>query len=129
LFAASSLPLINSSGWKSWRYAPVRISSIGYISNQLLATGFRSTITYRRIEVDEDGARHIFPVAGLGEEGLGGAVVSLFALWVRLAVWTKAVLEAVTVVDQEYSLERIKQDWCAYSSQALLPSWTPAWPI
>jgi hypothetical protein len=29
LLAASSFPLIRSSGWNSWRYVPVRISSIG----------------------------------------------------------------------------------------------------
>lgn len=53
--------------------------------------------TYRRVKVDEDRSRHIFPIAGLGEEGLAGATVSdLFdSLLINSTVGLETVLEQV----------------------------------
>lgn len=48
------------------------------------------------VEVDEDGARHVFAAAGLGEEGLVGArVADILDVGVGTAIGTKAVLEKV----------------------------------
>jgi hypothetical protein len=54
--------------------------------------------TYRRVQIDEDGAWDIFAVAGLGEEGLEGArLANVGGLWVGTAICLQAMLEEVAV--------------------------------
>lgn len=51
-----------------------------------------------RVQVHEDGARHMLPAARLGEEGLEGArVANIRAVGVRTAVGPEAVLQEITV--------------------------------
>lgn len=48
------------------------------------------------VEVDEEGSRHVFAIAGLGEEGLVGAFGGdILEVGVRTTILTKAVLEEV----------------------------------
>lgn len=73
LLAASSLPLINNSGWNRLRHSPVRISSMG-CGGQIFkefqpCSPCIDRTTYRRIEIDEEGPGDVFAVAGLGKEG------------------------------------------------------------
>lgn len=55
--------------------------------------------TYRRVQVDEDGARNIFAAAGLGEESVvGTSITSIFSsLCVDGSIGLKAMLEEITV--------------------------------
>ena len=60
-----------------------------------LAVAARADLIDRRgVQVDEDGTRHVFAAARLGEEGLEGARVS-YILRVRVgpAIGSQAVLE------------------------------------
>jgi hypothetical protein len=52
--------------------------------------------TYRRVQVDEDGARDVFAAASLREEGLErAALVELLRIGVRTTVSLEAVLKEV----------------------------------
>lgn len=78
------------------------------------------------IQVAEDGAGYVFAAAGLGEEGLIRATLgNILSFGVRATVSLKAVLQQVP------GLRSVAYFACgggrgAHSSQALLPSWTPA---
>ena len=63
-------------------------------------------VDHRRLEVDEDGARHVLARAGLREEGVEGVVAAADGL-VRghLAVRLDAVLEAVELPARVASLD------------------------
>lgn len=58
---------------------------------------------YRRVKVDEDRSRHIFPIAGLGEEGLAETTVAnLFdSLLINSTVGLETVLEQVPKTCEE----------------------------
>jgi hypothetical protein len=90
------------SGWKSWRYSPVRTCK----ERKLIRTRFfwgwegeRETylVDDGRLKVDVDRARDVLARAGLGEEGAEAAVrVLLVGVLVDDAtVGAEAVLEAV----------------------------------
>lgn len=50
-----------------------------------------------RVEIDEDGTRHIFAAAGLGEESLERATLAdILGLRVRATISSETVLEEVT---------------------------------
>lgn len=88
LLAASSFPLTKSSGWKSWRLLPVRISSMGYTyiyiyiyitrqpENPNPLAIFSSGSTHRRVKIDENRAGNVFAAAGLSEEGFVRATLA-----------------------------------------------------
>lgn len=102
LLAASSFPLTKSSGWKSWRLLPVRISSMGYISPVSLIIPipvaiFSTGSTHRRVKIDENRAGDVFAAAGLSEEGLVRATLAdlVDSLLVNSTVGLQAVLEQV----------------------------------
>jgi hypothetical protein len=64
----------------------------------LLAPGvcIAESATYRGIQVDKDGARNVFAVASLREEGLErAALVELLRIGVRTTVSLEAVLKKV----------------------------------
>lgn len=89
--------------------------------------------TYRRVQVNEDGTRDVFAAAGLSEEGLvGSALAEFLRIGVGATIRQKAVLEEVagglgSVV--AYRHRGACGFEVTYSSQALLPSWVPAWPM
>lgn len=61
-----------------------------------------SKYTYRRIEIDEDGARDIFAVARLGEERLKRATLGNSAIFrVDATVGFEAMLEQVSILSTE----------------------------
>lgn len=82
------------------------------------------------IQIDEDGAWHVFAASSLGKEGLVRATLgNILGIRVGAAVSLQAVLQQVPGLR---SVGAIRMRWRvegAYSSQALLPSWTPAWPM
>lgn len=53
--------------------------------------------TYRRVEIDEDGTRDVFAIAGFGKEGLEGTalVESLCRLRVQTTVGLETMLEKI----------------------------------
>lgn len=53
-------------------------------------------LTYRRVEIDEDGAGNVFAAGGLGEEGLVGAILANLVGEVRVV----ASLGGQTVLEQ-----------------------------
>jgi hypothetical protein len=92
-------------------------------------------IDRRGVKIDEEGSRNILAAAGLGEEGLERAgVTNIGSIGVRSTVGAEAVLEKVAIHNagqlQLWSnggdVGRRRKS--TYSSQAELPSWTPAWP-
>ena len=90
--------------------------------------------TYRGVQVNEDGAGDVFAAAGLGEEGLVRTILAKFLrVGVGATIRQQAVLEEVTeamvsVMEQAVRGARVA-GVVTYSSQALLPSWVPAWPM
>lgn len=73
---------ISSTGWQ-------RISTLSLVLHRL-------RYPYRRVQVDEDGARDVFAAAGLGEEGLEGAALGIsLALRVGATIGLEAVLQEV----------------------------------
>lgn len=51
---------------------------------------------YRRVEVDEDRARHIFAIAGLGEEGIvGTSFTNVARVRVQATISLQAMLQQV----------------------------------
>jgi hypothetical protein len=88
--------------------------------------------TYRRVQVDEDGTRNMLSAAGLGEKGLERSTLGeILRIRVGSSVGQQTVLEEVPEVIASVA------DWytevcgfaLTYSSQALLPSCVPAWPM
>ena len=54
--------------------------------------------TYRRVQIDEDGARDIFAISSLSEEGLEGPLLANVAcVRVNTAICFEAVLEEIPV--------------------------------
>jgi hypothetical protein len=119
----------------------VVVGSILLAADQQLGVEERAVVTGadlvngRGVQVDEDGAGHVFAATGLGEEGLERAYLgALLRIGVGTTIMSEAVLEEVpgglsvsreapgTMLGDEGSGE------VTYSSQALLPSWVPAWP-
>lgn len=84
------------------------------------------------VEIAKDGPRHVFAAAGRGKEGFeGAALTNVRQVGIRLAIGAQAVLEEVAAFSSQ--LEALARLFCGfggvtYSSQALLPSWVPAWP-
>lgn len=102
-----------------------------------LAVGASSDLVDGRgVQVDEDGTRDVFAAASLGEESLVRArLTKLLRIGVGAAIRQQAVLEEVAE-GYRVSLGMANLGGrCAskfaitYSSQALLPSWVPAWPM
>ena len=98
-----------------------------------LAVGSSSDlVNWRRVQVDEDGTGHVFAAAGLGEEGLVRATLAkLLRIGVGTTIGQQAVLEEVpggivSVLTVGFGRMRFAT---TYSSQALLPSCVPAWPM
>lgn len=90
----------------------------------------RQRSPYRRVEIDEDGARDIFAAAGLGEEGLERAALGVgLGFRVGAAVRLEAMLQEVASAATSAKYGQFARNWASYSSQALLPSWIPAWPM
>ena len=95
--------------------------------------------THRGVEVDEDGARHVFAAAGLGEEGLEGArLANVLGIRIEFTVDLEAMLQEVAVAVGAFHQTYLHTScsWLglcvagrSYSSQALLPSCVPAWPM
>ncbi len=86
-----------------------------------------------RVQVDEEGAGHVFTTAGLGEEGLVRTTVKdILRVGIGTAVMTKTMLKKVPggrwLDIKKYEEEDTDGGIATYSSQALLPSWVPAWP-
>lgn len=92
----------------------------------------------RGVKIHKDGSRNVLAIAGLGEESLERAwVADILGVGVRAAIRAKAVFEEVaisTIVRNIVSSLSGGYRWyvatriATYSSQAELPSWTPAWP-
>lgn len=87
------------------------------------------------VEIDKDGSGHIFAAAGLAKEGLVGAwVAGILDIGVGATIWSETVLEEVAKSvakkkNQPQGPSCITRGAVKpYSSQALLPSWVPAWP-
>lgn len=84
----------------------MRISSIGctlvstlflFISS-LPGTCGGSDRTYRWVQIDEDGARNIFAVAGLCEESIvGTGLTDVRGVWVQTPIGFQAMLEQVAI--------------------------------
>lgn len=89
--------------------------------------------TYRRVQVDEDGTGDVFAAASLCEEGLvGSALAEFLRIGVGATIRQETVLEEVPVVFGsvfDYRHRGACGFGVTYSSQALLPSWVPAWPM
>lgn len=65
---------------------------------QLAVAAGPDLVDGRRVQVDEDGARNIFALAGLGEEGLEGAsIADILGVGVGASVRSQTVLEEVAV--------------------------------
>lgn len=65
---------------------------------ELAITTGSDLIDGRRVQIDEEGAGHVFTTAGLGEESLiRAAIKNVLRIGVRTAVETKAMLEKVPV--------------------------------
>lgn len=70
---------------------------MGYARHQWWPLKLSKT-TYGGVQINEDGARDVFPVASLGEEGLEGtSLVAVLLLWVYTSIGQEAVLEQVPV--------------------------------
>lgn len=92
-------------------------------------------LVYRgRVKIDEEGSRNIFAVAGLSEEGIiGTALTGNGRVGVLTTILSKTVLKEIArradVLEKVTQKEKKHSDVLStYSSQALLPSWVPAWP-
>jgi hypothetical protein len=99
-----------------------------------LAVGTSSDlVNWRWIQVDKDGTRNVFAAASLVEEGLvRAALAKLLRIGVGATIGEQTVLEEVpevVVSVLDYRLRGVYGFAATYSSQALLPSWTPAWPM
>lgn len=97
---------------------------------------------HRRIKVNENRAGDVFAAAGLAEEGLVGSTFTDFfgLLGINTTVRLEAVLKQVPGINHKVCEWDCGWRSCevgygegkavrTYSSQALLPSWAPAWPI
>jgi len=88
----------------------------------------------RRVQIDEEGTRNVFAAACLGEECLEGATIEdILSIGIGATIRSEAVLEKVPTNHSYVSLQgrlyHIHRGGVhTYSSQALLPSWVPAWP-
>ena len=86
------------------------------------------------VQIDKDATWNIFATTRLSEESLCGAGVLKLP---RLIVWTsiglETVFQKVAVPCQSISVATTAIPLLCgggtYSSQALFPSWVPAWPI
>lgn len=99
-----------------------------------LTDGCLWRLTYRRVEVNEDGAGNIFTAADLGEEGLVGTTRADFVgdTGVVTAVGLETVLEQVPILIRlisSWDQSALTSGEETYSSHAALPSCIPAWPM
>lgn len=101
--------------------------------------------THRRVEIDKDGTRNIFAAAGFREEGFERTTLAkVTSFRVHATVRLQTVLQKVPVsplkkrlsinssrlvIGHVGSAVRKSGEEETYSSQALLPSWAPAWPM
>lgn len=114
-------------GWRIVRYGLLPLQRVG--------------ATHRRVKVDEDGAGDIFAAAGLSEEGFERATLAnlIDRLGIQTTIRLEAVFEQVPGEDRRLvqKLSEVGGDGSltksgevrTYNSQALLPSWAPAWPM
>jgi hypothetical protein len=84
-----------------------------------------------RVQIDKDGSGDIFARAGFSKHGIElSAIMERFRVRVRTPIVLEAMLEEVAVGCQlggEGAGREDRED--TYSSQALFPSWVPAWPM
>jgi len=84
----------------------------------------------RRVQVDEDGARDVFAIASFGEKRLERAgITDILGVGVWPAIGPETVFKEITASESTTSPQLAGGGVAyPYSSQALLPSWVPAWP-
>jgi hypothetical protein len=84
---------------------------------------------YRRVQIDKDGAGDVFSAAGLREESLERATLCLvLRIGVGTSIGLETMLEEIAGNGRQ-SVTLVAMNGVSYSSQALLPSWVPAWPM
>jgi hypothetical protein len=63
---------------------------------ELAITTGSDLVDGRRVQVDEEGAGHVFTAAGFGEEGFEGAAIEdILRVWVGSTIGSEAVLKEV----------------------------------
>jgi len=81
------------------------------------------------VEINKDRTRDIFSGSGLCKDGIELAtIVKVLRIRIGATIFRKAVLEKVAGGKISVRMRGGKER-STYSSQALLPSWVPAWPI